>query len=92
MAKVLQCFASTNELEVLVISSYNVLMCNVLIEVVALTIIPWVMERNEGHHKLLPSKYFASNGSCESSRGWPSKSIVFLGENLPKGDTKWSSQ
>jgi hypothetical protein len=38
MAKVLQYFASTNELELLVISSYNVLMGNVLIEVVALTI------------------------------------------------------
>jgi hypothetical protein len=87
--------ASKNELELLVISSYNVLMGNVLIEVVALTITPWVVERNEGHHKpfkLLSSKYFASNGSCESSRAWPSKSIVFLGENLPKGDTKWSSQ
>jgi hypothetical protein len=51
MAKVLQYFASTNELEQLVSSSYNVLMGNVLIEVVAWTITPWVMERNEGHHK-----------------------------------------
>jgi hypothetical protein len=40
MAKVLWYFASTNELEQLVINSYNVLMGNVLIEVVAFTITP----------------------------------------------------